>query len=433
MRKTRPWIWMLALALGLFAGTRAQAAGAARSGPPGICRTVDLGSTHPTLVERWVQHFADTTQDPFLRELARWVLDGYRLRYQDCLRLNQIQVIGTHNSYRERDFEPYFTQFLGLFGSTAAALDYAHIPLDQQFETQHIRQIELDVFADSAGGLFSNRLGPTIFGYPPESGVPELDLPGFKVLHIQDIDFTSSCYTFIECLDTIKGWSDAHPGHLPIAILVELKDDVFLPEFGTAIPEFIGPAQLDALDAEIRSVFPPQQLIVPDDVRRGRPTLEEGVLVDGWPTLAEARGRVLFLMDNAGQKRDFYRDGHPSLEGRVIFTNSVPGDSDAAFVKLNDPIGDADTIHDVVAAGYLVRTRADADTVEARSGNTVPRDTALASGAQFVSTDYPVDEPKFAPNYFVELPGGPPARCNPVSAPARCDSAILRRIETLQR
>lgn len=433
MRTSWRWIGVLALALGLLRGAPAAAADTARSRPPAICRTLDLTSTRPTLAERWIQHFAAATNDPFLRELARRVLDGYRLRYQDCLRLNQIQVIGTHNSYRERTFEPYFTQFLGLFGSVAAALDYAHIALDQQFETQAIRQIEIDVFADPVGGLFSNRLGPTIFGHPTESGVPALDLPGFKVLHIQDIDFQSTCFTFIDCLDTIKGWSDAHPGHFPIAILVELKDDVFLPEFGTAIPQFIGPVELDALDAEIRSVFPPDQLIVPDDVRRGRPTLEAGVLTDGWPTLAEARGRVVFLMDNAGQKREFYRDGHPSLEGRVLFTNSVPGDADAAFVKLNDPIRDADVIHDVVAAGYLVRTRADADTKEARTGNTVPRDTALASGAQFVSTDYPVDEPKFPPDYVVELPGGPPARCNPVSAPAKCDSATLRRLETLRR
>src|SRR6185436_20602828 len=102
------------------------------------------------------------------------------------------------------------------------------------------------------------------------------------------------------------------------------------------------------------------------------------------------------------------------------FTSSAPGDPDAGFVKRNDPF-DA-SIPGLVAAGYLVRTRADVDTNEARSGDTVPRDTALASAAQFVSTDYPVPDtdPGFDPSYFVQIPGGMPARCNPLNAPPAC-------------
>jgi hypothetical protein len=83
----------------------------------------------------------------------------------------------------------------------------------------------------------------------------------------------------------------------------------------------------------------------------------------------------------------------------------VPGDPDAAFVKLNNAF-DPD-IPTVVAAGYIVRTRADADTVESRTGDTALREAALASGAQFVSTDYPVPDPDFT-DYFVQIPGGTP-------------------------
>ena len=79
-------------------------------------------------------------------------------------------------------------------------------------------------------------------------------------------------------------------------------------------------------------------------------------------------------MDNAGTYRDTYPTGHPTLEGRVIFTNSDPGRPDAAFIKLNDPIGRLTDDPVAVAAGYVVRTRADADTYEARANNTtVPR------------------------------------------------------------
>ena len=49
--------------------------------------------------------------------------------------------------------------------------------------------------------------------------------PGFKVMHVQDIDFRSSCLTFVDCLRVIKAWSDAHPDHSPILITLNAKDD----------------------------------------------------------------------------------------------------------------------------------------------------------------------------------------------------------------
>jgi hypothetical protein len=269
-------------------------------------------------------------------------------------------------------------------------------------------------------GLYDQRRGLILLGLDPDSRIPALEQPGFKVLHVQDVDFETQCVTFVECLQQVKRWSDTHRGHLPIGIQIELKEDP-IPDpvrLGFTVPlPILGP-ELDALDAEIRSVFPKHQVITPDNVRRGRATLEEAVLTLGWPRLDAVRGKVLFVMDNGGAKRDLYLEGHPSLEGRMIFTNSTPGSPDGAFVKLNDPFDPS--IPDVVTAGYLVRTRADADTVEARTGNTVPRDAALESGAQWVSTDYPVPDPRFGTGYFVQIPGGMPARCNPVNAPPGC-------------
>ena len=74
-------------------------------------------------------------------------------------------------------------------------------------------------------------------------------------------------------------------------------------------------------------------------------------------------------------------------------------------------------IQDLVKAGFLVRTRADADTMEARKNDPTRRERALASGAQFISTDYPEPNPAFSP-YQVRFAGGGVARANPVSAPA---------------
>lgn len=342
-----------------------------------------------------------------------------------CVHLNEIQVLGSHNSYHIRPLEPLWSA-LKAFSSQFLDVEYTHIPLDQQFDGQGIRQIELDVWADPDGGLYAERPVMALLGLPTASGLPELDQPGFKVLHIADVDFQSTCFTFVACLNVVKTWSDAHPGHLPIAILVEAKDDPTPDPLGIGFltPVLFDPTQFDALDAEIRGVFPPERLITPDDVRRDFPTLEDAVLQYGWPTLGEARGKVMFLLDNGGHYRNDYLTGHPSLAGRVLFTSADPGNDDAAFIKLNDAKGDP--IMARVAAGYVVRTRADADTHEARNNDTTTREAALASGAQWVSTDYPYPAmPLFPTEYFVEMPNGHPARCNPINAPVGCQSTAL--------
>ena len=71
--------------------------------------------------------------------------------------------------------------------------------------------------------------------------------------------------------------------------------------------------------------------------------------------------------------------------------------------------------------GYLIRTRTDSPTDDARNNDTARRDAALASGAHYLSTDYYVADPSFGTGYFV----GVPPVCNPVTAPPSCDDALL--------
>jgi len=361
----------------------------------------------------------------FLRELLRRLVVHEQMRLHECLRLDEIQVIGSHNSYHRRPPEPYFSVLASVIPLLGVVWDYEHPPLDVQFEELGVRQIELDVFLDPEGGRYASRLGPVIAGLPGESGVPELDEPGMKVLHVQDLDFETTCYTLRACLETVVAWSDRNPRHLPILILVELKEDRVEPDLGFKVPLPFGPAEMDELDAEILSVVPRHKIVTPDDVRGRRATLDEAVRRDGWPALGRLRGRLLFAMDNGGAQRAIYTDGRPSAEGRVLFPNAVEGAPDAAFIKLNDPLGDFARIQAAVATGYLVRTRADVDTMEARLGDTGPRDAALASGAQFVSTDYPEPDPRFGTGYQVSFPGDTVARCNPVTAPRGCRSEWL--------
>ncbi len=348
-----------------------------------------------------------------------------------CVRLNQIQVLGTHNSYHIEP-TPEALELLQEVDPEFDSLEYSHPRLKRQFRDQGIRQIELDIFADPQGGLYAQPRGPELVTGEPAEPNPKLQEPGFKVLHVQDVDYDTTCLTLVACLRQVKRWSDRNPGHLPMFILIEAKQDVipFSELFGFVEPIPFDAPLFRALDQEILEVFPRERILTPDDVRGARDTLEEAVLEDGWPLLGDVRGRVVFLLDNGGGTGALYRDGADSLEDRILFTNASPGQPDAAFVKANDPVSDPDLIPDLVRTGYLVRTRADADTREARSGDTTRRDIALGSGAHFISTDYPEPDPDFGTGYQVEIPGGRVGRCNPVNGPEGCrDKRLEKRPE----
>jgi len=338
------------------------------------------------------------------------------------VKLNQIQVIGTHNSYHAGIASSEAKIWQAKYADSFAGLDYSHRPLTQQFDSG-VRQIELDIFADSKGGRYAHPSGPATVAAAGLSADPEFDpqglmlKPGFKVMHVQDVDYRSTCQPFTACLTEVRTWLRAHPDHAPIFVLIETKQDAPKGAKFTQ-PEHFTSETLDALDAEIRSVFSENEMITPDQVRGSYKTLEAAVLAGNWPTLDSARGKAIFLMDQRNVS-PLYLAGHPSLHGRVLFTNAEPGQPDAAFVERND--GPPEQISALVRKGYLVRARTDADTKEARTNSTARRDEMIASGAQMLSTDYPASEPARWPGgYFVELPGKAAAACNPVNAPKAC-------------
>lgn len=361
---------------------------------------------------------------------------------EDCVRLNEIQTLGTHNSYRQVPLPEVLAAIADFAPDAARELEYTHRPLSEQLDELGIRQFELDVFADPEGGHYAD---PRVL--QDDTGIedPGFDretmlAPGYKVLHVQDIDYRANCFTLVSCLEEIRVWSEANPDHLPIMILVEVKSSpVPVPaevaeQLDFVEPVAITPTLLDDLDAEIRSVFSAQQVITPDDVRGEYGSLYEAIQRRGWPTLADSRGKVLFALDNFGGERSMYLDNHPNLEGAVMFTSAEPPAPTAGFVKRNGPQGsNLAEIQDLVAQGMVVRTRADTPTNQVRSGDITRSEAALMSGAQWVSTDYPepnqLEETLFPDepftDYMVELPGGGVARCNPVRTWPGCDDDLL--------
>jgi len=307
----------------------------------------------------------------------------------DALRASDIWSIGTHNSYHLRS--PLYPN------GPPPDLDYAHEPLDVQLDEQGVRKFELDVYWNENGG--------------------------FNVHHINYADQNTNCETLILCLTTLRDWSLAHPGHHPIFIFIEPKGLYFPTTNPFAIsdepicdrPDHVI-CHYDELDAEIRSVLDPaggpDLLLTPDEVRGAHATLREAVLQDGWPTLRATRGHFVVVMLDEDADRDGYAEGHPSLAGRAMFVTSQELRDDAAVLKIDDPVNGFDRIQQLVALGYVIRTRSDTLT-DAWANDTTHRDAALASAAQIISTDYPV--PEILNNgYFAAIPGGTPSGCNPI-------------------
>lgn len=297
----------------------------------------------------------------------------------DVLRLHHIQVRGTHNSYHVDSYNKSF-----------APWSYTHRPIYEQLDSQGIRQLELDINYDLDAGI--------------------------EVFHVAGVDEGSRCRRFSDCLADIRRFSDAYPGHLPIYVQIEPKGD---------LPDEQYEPFFDLLHRQIRDAFPAPRVITPDEVRGDAPTLREALLTQGWPTLATLRGRVLFAFDTTGPTRTVYTHGGKDLAGRLLFVDSGPGDPFAGVAVLNDPppSGTQDAYDRALFGHLLIRTRADSDTDEAQSNDRRRGDNALASGAHYISTDFPAADPPLV--YRFEVPGGTPARCNPKTAPAECSSLAL--------
>lgn len=324
------------------------------------------------------------------------------------VRINDLTMVGTHNSYKLAMPAERMAQLRAADPASADALDYSHRPIVEQLNAG-ARQLELDIWYDPRGGIYADG-----------SDDPAMRRPGFKVQHMAGFDNRSSCLTLVACLTIIRGWSDANPGHVPILLMFNTNDN------GRFVKgEPYSEAAYDALDAEVRSVLLPAKLIVPDDVQGDHPTLRDAVLANNWPTLAASRGKFLFALDESPAKVALYRGERRSLEGRVFFVNIDEDSPAAAYLTLNDPVGQADRIARAVKANFIVRTRADVATRQARANDTRLRDAALRSGAQYISTDYLWPDNRFAGGYHVTLPDGAVALCNPVRRPQGCGDATV--------
>jgi len=311
----------------------------------------------------------------------------------------------------------------------AEAIDFGQPSLDKQLD-KDARSLDFDLAYDPQGGTYKNPAGASLaMDLLPDDYTRTMARPGFKVIHVLDVDYKSSCLLLSDCLRQISDWSKAHPRHLPIVITLHANDSK-TPMPGATKPVACTQSALDALDREIRSVFAPDQMITPDQVQADHGSLREAALAHAWPLLGKARGKVIFVLNDSAAKAKSYQGKRKSLEGRAMFVAADENSPLAAFLFIPDPVKDGARIRSAVQKGFMVITRADEETREARAGNKSRRDAAFASGAQVVQTDFVVPDPAIG-SYRVNLADNSGALCGTGLAPEHC-LRILTPIQPLR-
>lgn len=367
------------------------------------------------------------------------------------LKINQIQVIGTHNSYAKKrdavimDFvDPILTN---LFQNYAKSIDPEgqgkwnefHPNLNEltfkemisysfpDFKAQlnaGLRSLAIDIVYDPVGGTFSK---PAVYEAMKAKGITNyqpfdatgLETPGFKVMHMPDVDFLSHYNTFEAALTDLKTWSDKNPTHAPVYIMIEAKDKGFpiFPNSAKVTP--FSSDIYDALDQTLVAILGREKIIAPDDVRGDYKTLNEAVLNKNWPTVQASQGKFIFLLLPGGAgltSESAYVKNHESLKDRIMFVKANAGEAHAGFLLLDNAIVRQNDIQQYVKQGYMVRTRSDIETYEAKVNDYSRAKAAFKSGAQVISTDYYQDTNNYGTSYKVELPSNKPIQVNPLNA-----------------
>lgn len=331
----------------------------------------------------------------------------------DNLPINKIQVIGSHNSYKSAIDPALFKVLQEMDSNRVMVLDYSHIPILDQLD-MGLGNLEIDVYRDTKGGRYAHPKGlemvPSQAPYDPDG---EMLKPGYKVLHAPDFDFRTDSYTFESLLKKLRTWSKEHPGHYPVFVTLEAKGGTGVSGMpGASATEELDEQAFDELDECIVKYLGRKHLITPDDVRGSYATLEEAVSNGNWPTIKAAKGKYLFVLDDKDRKRATYMAEHPSLKGRILFVNADPGTPEAAVLIRNN--AKLPEIKSLVQKGYIIRTRADSDTKEARMNDKSNFEAACNSGAQIITTDYYLKSTHFDSDYRVYFEGEKYIRLNPV-------------------
>ena len=288
------------------------------------------------------------------------------------IRLNDLRMKGTHNSYHVKT--------PGVSTITPEN-NYTHANLDVQADRLGVRQFELDVH------------------YIPGMGL--------RVYHTT-LDPSTNCLGFAGCMNILLNWSIANPHHAPLWIFVEPKN----------LPAVVDELDiLEMIQTEIATTWPENMTITPAEVQGDAVDLRTAITTEGWPTLEDSRGKTLFVLLDKTEIRDLYVERNPTLENQTMFAIVDENHSLASVISFVNPETHGDRLRDASDLGFMVRTRPDEATLEAREKNYTRFELALETGANFITTDFPGSD--MEAEFAIWLSQGP-VMCNPRTAPDHC-------------
>lgn len=323
------------------------------------------------------------------------------------LSIGELQFLGTHNSYHVAPDRIAADLIRLVAPNGVQQLEYTHPTLTDQLTRLGIRQFEWDLYRDDQGGRYAEPAAWKL-ALEQDADVPVFDpdglmkAPGIKILHAPDFDYRSQNLTLQSAWEELLAWSQMNPNHEPVFLLLELKDESYLP---TTHPEAWDDEGMLGLEAEILRSVPRDRLLTPRDLMRDHDTLRDSIVNEGWPKLGELLEKFVLLLDNEGGFRDRYLELDGGWSERLLFTSVDESHDAAGWMKINNPIESEERIKRLVERGFLIRTRADSGLEPRFNGRTQQRDAALRSGAQLVSTDFPELDP-LAPEYSTRMGEG---------------------------
>ena len=273
--------------------------------------------------------------------------------FDETIRLNEIQVLASHNSYKK--LGPAIGRFfvgLGENFEEAKLLKYGNNSLTDQFN-HGVRSIELDV---------------------------RYRKNDFEVIHVPLVDNRSTIPNFRLALEEIKLWSDTNPNHIPITVLLELKNDWMI--LDPQLCEFTQ-TSLTKMDELLKETFA-DKLLTPKDVIGESNNLKEAIITNGWPLLKDTLGKVIFIL-HPGSYTNMYVEMDSTFMKMAMFpaaSNTNIDNTYASFIVHNEV--NVEAINNLVQSNFIVRTRVDSKLIP----DLHTLEKGIISGAQILTSDF---------------------------------------------
>lgn len=300
---------------------------------------------------------------------------------ENGIKFNEMSFLGTHNSYQTEALKETKKLHQSLSALSLGIYDAERIEFKSETLTEQLncglRSFEMDIETFDRDGEIS-----------------------FTCMHSPYFEMTTSCYDFSLALKEIAMWSDNNPNHLPITIIIEPKE-TFLPL------EDMTYFNLDyalSLDGTLRECLG-EKLFTPADMLRDYSSFGDMRAADDWCEVKDMLGKVVILLHECNVTES-YISVDSSIKTQAMFPMLREDDIDrscASIILCNKPAELIEVSEDIIDnKKIMVRTRADkfGDVSE------VKREQAFASGANIISTDYPVRTDLSFGDYVVTFDNG---------------------------